>query len=92
MCQYLHGVTQEASDRDNNRIRQVNDYLRLRRETSAGRPTLALVEFGLELPENVMQYEVVKEMRDIAVDLIIFVNVRTFYVPCSQQVLTFRCK
>ena len=75
-------VTEEASDRDNNRIRQVDDYLRLRRATSAGRPTLALVEFGLEIPEDVMQHEVVKEMRDITVDLIIFVNVRMIFFLC----------
>jgi len=69
----------------------VDDYLRLRRAASGAPPTVVLVEFGLEIPEEVMQHEVVKEMRELAIDLIIFVNVRTFYRPCSQpeQVLTF---
>ena len=79
MDEYFYGVVEEASDRDHNRIRKVDDYLRLRRATSGGRPTLDLLEFGLELPEDVTEHEVVKEMREIAVDMIIFVNVRTLW-------------
>jgi len=72
---YLRGVTQEAEDRACNRIRKIDDYLRLRRDTCGARPTLALTEFGLDLPDEVLAHPILVSLTQAAVDLIILVNV-----------------
>ncbi|KDR78286.1 hypothetical protein GALMADRAFT_266794 [Galerina marginata CBS 339.88] len=71
---YLHAVTQEAEDRASERIRSVDDYLDLRRDTCGARPTLAFIEFGLELPAEVTSHPVIVSLTEAAVDLIILVN------------------
>ncbi|KAF8900414.1 isoprenoid synthase domain-containing protein [Gymnopilus junonius] len=71
---YLLAVTREAEDRANHTVRSVEDYLHLRRDTCGARPTLALIEFGLNLSEDVTSNPVVASLREAAVDLIILVN------------------
>lgn len=72
---YLHAVTQEAEDRQHNVMRKIADYLPLRRETCGARPSLALYEFGLGLPEEVTSHPVLEALTQDAIDLIIFINV-----------------
>ncbi|CAA7262204.1 unnamed protein product [Cyclocybe aegerita] len=77
---YLRAVTQEAEDRANKRVRKVDDYLRLRRDTCGARPTLALIEFGLNLPNEVVRHPSLVALTEAAVDLIILVNDMHSYV------------
>lgn len=72
---YLTAVTREAEDRANQTVHSIKDYLTLRRDTCGARPTLALIEFGLDLPEEVTSHPVLVSLREAAVDLIILVNV-----------------
>ncbi|KIM41852.1 hypothetical protein M413DRAFT_27416 [Hebeloma cylindrosporum] len=71
---YLNAVVEEAEDRAQNRIRPVQDYLRLRRDTCGARPTLVLIEFGLNLPREVTDHSTLVSLTQDAVDLIILVN------------------
>jgi len=84
---YFNAVTQEARDRKAGRIRNVDDYLTLRRDSCGAKPTLALIEFGLDLPEEVMQHPGVQALTRTAVDLIILVNVRVPSLPHQDSVL-----
>ncbi|PPR02301.1 hypothetical protein CVT24_011639 [Panaeolus cyanescens] len=77
---YLHAVTQEAEDRQQNRVRTIADYLPLRRETCGARPSLALYEFGLGLPEEVTSHPIFEALAQDAIDLIIFINDMHSYV------------
>jgi len=75
---YLNAVVEEVEDRVHNRIRPVQDYLRMRRDTCGARPTLTLFEFGLNLPNEVVGHPTLISLTQDAVDLIILVNVSPF--------------
>lgn len=47
----------------------------LRRETSGARPTVALTEFGLDLPESVTSHPTIVSLTQSSVDLIVLTNV-----------------
>lgn len=66
----------------------MEDYLTLRRDACGGKSTLALIEFGLDLPEEVMQHATVQSLTRVAVELIIVVNVRVFTFLLSITILT----
>lgn len=72
---YLRSVVTEAEDRAANHVRTLEEYFPLRRDTCGACPTLALIEFGLDLPEEVTSHPVVASLTQDAVDLIILVNV-----------------
>ncbi|TFK36533.1 terpenoid synthase [Crucibulum laeve] len=78
--EFLHAVTQEAEDRINKRYRKVEDYLKLRRNTSGGKPTLALTELGLNIPEEVITHPIISELTQDAADIIVLVNDMHSYV------------
>ncbi|KAJ3562898.1 hypothetical protein NP233_g9287 [Leucocoprinus birnbaumii] len=71
---FSSNVVQEAEDRMNQRSRGFYDYLKIRRHTSGSYPTLALCEFGLDLPEEVYQHPLFVVLRDQAADLIALIN------------------
>lgn len=72
---YSSNVVQEAEDRIYQKSRGFYDYLRIRRHTSGSYPTLALCEFGLDLPEEVYRHPLFVVLRDQAADLIALINV-----------------
>jgi hypothetical protein len=49
--------------------------MRIRRNTAGGAPTLALAEFGLNLPDEVYYHPVVSSLREKAELMIVLVNV-----------------
>ncbi|KXN86841.1 Delta(6)-protoilludene synthase [Leucoagaricus sp. SymC.cos] len=71
---YTAAVIEEADDRANKRYRSFEDYMRIRKNTAGGAPTLALTEFGLDLPDEVFDHPIVASLRDRAETLIVLVN------------------
>ncbi|KAF5346490.1 hypothetical protein D9756_010111 [Leucocoprinus leucothites] len=71
---FSSNVVQEAEDRMNQRSRGFFDYLKIRRHTSGSYPTLALCEFGLDLPEEVYYHPMFVVLRDQAAELIALIN------------------
>ncbi|KXN86840.1 Delta(6)-protoilludene synthase [Leucoagaricus sp. SymC.cos] len=71
---YTAAVIEEADDRANKRYRSFEDYMRIRKNTAGGAPTLALIEFGLDLPDEVFDHPIVTSLRDRAETLIVLVN------------------
>jgi hypothetical protein len=51
------------------------DYLALRRDTCGVMSTLAIVEFGLDLPDYVLKYPIVVSLREGAIKLIGIINI-----------------
>ena len=72
---YLQSVTEEAEDRMHNRVRPLEDFLRLRRLTCGGAPTLGLFEFGLDLPNEVICHPTLISLTKEGVDLLLILNV-----------------
>jgi hypothetical protein len=73
------------------RVRNVEDYLALRRDTCGVASTLSIIEFGLDLPADVLRHPIVASLTEGAVKLIGIINVRRFTyfasIPYSLLVL-----
>lgn len=78
---YFHAVTGEARYRLSNYTPTLLEYMPFRRDTCGARPTLVLTEFGLDLPDYVTSHPIISALMEDAVDLIIFVNVRSAFYP-----------
>jgi hypothetical protein len=72
---YMKSMVQEAKDRESKHIRPVDEYLQLRRQTFGAYTGIALIAFGLELPEDVFSHPVMQSMLLAAMDLLCISNV-----------------
>ena len=88
---YLESVVHQATDRDDNRFRTIDDYLELRRENIGARPSFVPMELDLELPDNVFYHPVIVELSVYIADLIILDNVGiSLLFLCSCLICVFR--
>ncbi|KAF8919623.1 terpenoid synthase [Mucidula mucida] len=71
---YVESVVDQAKDRSDDRIRTVDNYMELRRLTIGGKPSFALLELGMDLPDGVIEHPVMEKLTEIALDLIILGN------------------
>lgn len=85
----MNGVALEAGDREHNRRRDVNGYIHLRRRTCGGFLVFLLVEFALNIPDEVMDDPSLEALTQLGVDMIMIVNVR-FPVSFPEPPLTER--
>ncbi|KAH8981015.1 terpenoid synthase [Lactarius akahatsu] len=67
-------VIQKAADLRHKRIRSVEEYFELRRDTIGARPAFALIELDMNLPQEAVHHPVIEEMSMLAVDMIILDN------------------
>ncbi|KAF8142135.1 terpenoid synthase [Boletus edulis] len=72
--EYLEAVVQESIDKENNRILDVESYIIARRRTSGVKPSITVVELGLDIPDEVMSHPALQEMIQAAVDMIALTN------------------
>lgn len=71
-------MVQEADDRAQQHVRSLEEYITIRRETSAAKPCFCLNDFGLELPEDVIHHPVIAALVRSASELIGLINVHFF--------------
>ncbi|KDR68480.1 hypothetical protein GALMADRAFT_78470 [Galerina marginata CBS 339.88] len=71
---YMTAVIAEANDRTNSQYRNFEEYLVLRRNTSGTILSFVVVEFGLDIPDEVYNHPRVQALLQNGADLIIFVN------------------
>jgi Delta6-protoilludene synthase len=72
---YTAAVIRGMEDHRGKSVRNVTDYLALRRDTCGVASTLAIVEFGLDLPDHVLKHPIVVSLREGAIKLIGIINV-----------------
>jgi len=72
--EYLDATVQQAADRENNANHTVDSYLQNRRKDIGARPFFTLLELGLDVPEDVLDSKVVKELQIYASDMLILDN------------------
>lgn len=84
---FFYAVTQQAADRRAGVIPDINSYITLRRDTSGCKPCWALIEYAndLDIPDDVMEHEVLETLGEAANDLVTWSNVsllllQRFYV------------
>jgi len=72
--EYFNSVINEAADRAAGHIRNIADYLRLRRLTIGGYPSYLCLELGLDLPDEVMEHPGMKSLLGLVADTILLTN------------------
>jgi len=72
---YLEAVVQQAVDRGGCRVRGVQSYIDLRRDMSGVKPCFALLELGLDIPDEVMSHSTIEDMAMTSNDMISLINV-----------------
>jgi len=78
MDEYLEGVVQQAADRSGHLIRDIQSYFDLRRKTVGIRPSYALLELGLDIPDEVIAHPAIEDMVVASMDMVILANVSVF--------------
>jgi len=73
--EYLNSVIDEAADRAEGHIRNISNYLELRRLTIGGYPSYLCLELGLDLPDDVMKHPTMKSLLSLVADTILLTNV-----------------
>ena len=75
---YFRSITQQASDRMNGRIPDLESYIACRRDTSGCKPCFQLIEYagGYGLPDEVVEHPLVQSLEKATNDLIAWSNVR----------------
>jgi hypothetical protein len=66
---------EEAKDRTHKHIRTIDEFLEVRRETIAMKASLAVLETGLNLPDEAIDHPVIKNLSTWAVEMILLDNV-----------------
>jgi len=74
-AQYLKATAEEARDRENRAIKlSVDEYLKLRRDTSAVKPSLDMILLPLDIPDHILDDPKMRNLEIIANDLISVAN------------------
>ncbi|KAG1815061.1 terpenoid synthase [Suillus subaureus] len=71
---YLEGLVQQAIDRNEHRIRDIQSYIDVRRDTVAMKPVFALLELGLDIPDQVISHSTIETMAIACMDMIFIDN------------------
>ncbi|EJC98835.1 terpenoid synthase [Fomitiporia mediterranea MF3/22] len=71
---YLESVVQQAADRDNDKQHSIESYLRNRHENIGTRPSYAVIEFNLHLPDEVIYHPIIVELSENITELILIDN------------------
>lgn len=74
---FFQAVTQQALDRANGVVPDLDSYIALRRDTSGCKPCWALIEFAhnLDLPNEVMEHPTIVALGEATNDLVTWSNV-----------------
>ncbi|KAI0062680.1 terpenoid synthase [Artomyces pyxidatus] len=67
---YTQSVVQEAADREHHHVRNIQEYLEVRRETIGAKPSFVFLELDMDLPDEAVEHPVIQEMSILAVDMI----------------------
>jgi hypothetical protein len=75
----------QAADRTHEYIRTIDEYLEMRRDTIGAKPSFAILETGLDLPDEAVRHPIINELSTLAIDMILLGNV-------SRDAITHRTK
>ncbi|AUS99218.1 terpene synthase [Nostoc sp. CENA543] len=73
---YLHGCMQEAINRSQKNVPDIDTYIQLRRSTGAMEPLFELIEFTnhLTIPKILKEYEKLKRLKDMTNNIVCWCN------------------
>jgi hypothetical protein len=71
----MQSLVQKDKDHTQKHIRTINEYLELRRDTIGVKPAFAILEIGLDLPDEAVCHPVINELSNLAREMILLDNV-----------------
>lgn len=71
---YMDSVVQQAADRCDNFVRDIAGYFAVRRDTIGAKPSFAVNELYLNIPEEVMRHPVMEKLSELCIDMLIVGN------------------
>ena len=66
---------QEAEDHTHKHIRTINEYMEMRRDSIGMKTVFAILEIGLNLPDEVVRHPVINELSTLALEIVSLDNV-----------------
>ena len=69
---------QEAEDHTHKHIRTVDKYLEVRRDTVGMKIVFAMLEIGLNLPDEAVRHPIINELSNLALEMIVLDNVSRY--------------
>ncbi|KAK7451208.1 hypothetical protein VKT23_012544 [Stygiomarasmius scandens] len=71
---YLDAVVQQAEDRTSGHIRDVESYFEVRRDTIGAKPSFAINEIHMNIPDEVIAHPTIVNLSILAIDMLIIGN------------------
>ena len=71
----MYAVVQQAEDRRQNHIRTLDSYLDVRRDTIGAKPSFAILELEMDLPDDVFNHPTLENLRTWVIDMLCIGNV-----------------
>ncbi|KJA22846.1 hypothetical protein HYPSUDRAFT_138654, partial [Hypholoma sublateritium FD-334 SS-4] len=71
---FLDAIVQQAFDRSKNRIRDIDSYFAIRRDTVGTRPALTVCGLYMNIPDSVISHPVIAKLTELCTDMIIMDN------------------
>lgn len=71
---YTHGCATQAEDRIMGRVRDIDSYFELRRETTGVKPSIVMCEIHMNLPDEVIEDPIISRLMILCNDFIIIEN------------------
>lgn len=71
----MDAVVQQAEDRTRHRVRGLDSYLEVRRDTIGAKPSFAILELEMELPDDVFNHPILESLRLWVIDMLCIGNV-----------------
>jgi len=82
--EYMESMVQEAIDRSRNHVRDIQSYIDMRRNTIGAKPCFALLEMGMDMPDEVLSHPTIKVMEMSSIDMICLTNVSDFCMKSND--------
>jgi len=71
---YTQSVVQQAADRTHKHVRSIQDYLEVRRDTIGAKPSFAILELDMDLPDEAVRHPIIEELSILTIDMILLGN------------------
>lgn len=71
---YTDSVVQQSLDRGNGSLRDIQNYFEVRRETIGVKPSFAINQIYLDLPDHVFESPIITRLTNLSIDMIITGN------------------
>ncbi|KAI0295705.1 terpenoid synthase [Russula brevipes] len=71
---YTQSVVQQAADRTHKHVRSIQEYLEVRRDTIGAKPSFAILETGMDLPDEAVRHPIIEELAILSIDMILLGN------------------